>query len=147
MKTLLQLATIIMLGSILSLLSCGDDGPDLETSTDLLAGQTDDGKIWRIISIELDGLGTIDPFECLQDNNITYYPNGRYEVNEGTTKCNPNDPPGLQGSWSLDEANAELTVIIGDSSMMWEVEQLTENYHRLNGPFDGGNRTYVLENI
>ncbi len=127
------------------LVQCGEDGPDITSSEDLLAGTTNTGKIWRITSIELEGLGTIDPFSCLEDNNITYFRGGRYEINEGTTKCDIDDPPGLLGSWDLDERQSTLTIFLPDSTVTWDVVQLRDNVHRISRLFDGGRRTYVLE--
>lgn len=133
--------------SIIGISSCYDDGTDPLTSTELLAGDTNSGKIWRITAIELEGLGSIDPYICLQDNNITYFRSGRYEVNEGTTKCNIDDPPGLQGSWNLSEREATITILLPDSTMTWDVELLRGDIHRITADFQGGRRTYVLEAI
>lgn len=115
------------------------------TSTDLLAGRSDDGKIWRITSIELEGLGRIEPFECLQDNNITYYPSGRYEVNEGISKCDPEAPPAFLGSWELNRSESILTIQIEDSIAVWDITYLREDVHPISRRFYEGERTYILQ--
>jgi hypothetical protein len=122
-------------------MSCGDDSSAI-SNEEFLAGRTAEGKNWRITLIEVE-LGSIDPFPCVADNNITYFPNGRYEVNEGTTKCDPLDPPAYLGSWILDDRT--LTITLDDSVRVWNLDIITSNRQEISSQFSDGERIYILE--
>lgn len=125
----------------LILLSCVEDSPRPESRSQLFAGTDQFGKTWQINEIEIE-IGTLIPHSCLTDNFITYYPNGTYEINEGASKCNPNDLPGIIGEWYLNRSENQLYVEIGDSIQIWEIEDTKEDSHRISSNFKEGYRTY-----
>lgn len=126
---------------ILFFSSCSDHGIKPESRSEQLSGTNQFGKTWQIQRIEVE-LGTLIPKTCLTDNFITYYPNGTYEINEGATKCTPDDPPGLIGNWSLDRSENRLIVEISDSTQIWDIDQTNVNSHRITSSFKEGHRSY-----
>jgi len=128
---------------LLLLTSCTEDNPRPDSRVSLFAGSDANGKTWQITQIEVS-FGTVTPNPCVTDNFITYYSNGNYDINEGATKCNPNDPPGVRGTWTLDDAEETMTVAIGDSIQTWTIEETKSESHRITSQFNDGSRTYVL---
>ncbi|MEP1033173.1 hypothetical protein [Ekhidna sp.] len=110
---------------------------------DLFSGQDAFGKTWQIQQIEID-LGTLLPNSCVTDNFITYYPNGTYEINEGATKCDPSDLPGIIGEWYLDSMEERLFVEIDDSIQVWDIDETQTDSHKITSSFKEGNRTYTF---
>ncbi len=146
MKYFKTFILLFVLFCLFFLLSCQDgDDPSL-SNTELLAGTTTSGKTWRIDKIETE-IGTVDPFECVSDNNITYFPDGRYEVNEGARKCNPTDPAAFEGTWRFSSQENQISVTIGDSIRIWLIIQLEDKVHRIESDFSDGERIYVLKPI
>ncbi|NQZ79004.1 MAG: hypothetical protein HRT61_23240 [Ekhidna sp.] len=125
----------------LIIISCSESSIRPESRSELLAGTDRFGKTWQIQEIEVE-LGTLVPKTCLTDNFITYYPDGTYEINEGATKCNPDDFPGLIGAWNLDRSQNRLFVAIGDSTQAWDIDETTRNTHQITSLFREGYRTY-----
>ena len=114
-----------------------------EMNTDKIAGKSLVGKSWSVSSIEID-LGTIIPKPCVSDNNFTYFDSGRYEVNEGTTKCSAEDPPGNVGSWFFSDDNSLVTIEVDDSVRVWSIIDIQSTVHILESDFDGDLRTYTF---
>lgn len=128
--------------TIIIITSCGTDNRD-EEITQKIAGNSLVGKSWSVSNIEID-LGTVTPKDCVSDNNFTYFESGRYEVNEGTTKCASEDPPGLVGDWFINDDNSEITIQIGDSTRIWTIIDIQSASHMLSSSFDGDLRTYTF---
>jgi len=140
MKSIQHLALCLSL--IAFICSCGsDDGVEKKFAGDELTG-----KPWSVTEIEVE-LGTLTPQPCISDNNYTYFESGRYEVNEGVTKCDPNDPPGLTGSWSLNDDESEITIQLEDSVRVWTILEVTNSIHRLSSDFDGDEIIYTFESL
>lgn len=132
----LSLISLIVIG-------CAESSPRPIDRSDLFSGQGSFGKTWQIQKIELE-LGTLQPRTCLTDNFITYYPNGTYEINEGATKCDPGDLPGVIGRWYLDSKEERLFVEIADSTQVWIIEETRSDLHRITSVFEEGDRTYTF---
>ena len=125
-------------------MACEDDNfSSLNRNETYLTNNDDFGKTWQIVDIEID-LGVLVPHSCVSDNNFTYYPDGRYEVNEGVSKCNPNDPPAWVGTWFLNENQNTMTIVLGDSIRTWDVESIGESTHRLSSFFNNDLRIYTF---
>lgn len=139
------LSFALVLGAIWLLSACGKDSQE-EIFTERISGTSFVGKPWSLTGIDIE-LGTVIPLSCIGDNNFTYFQNGRYEVNEGVTKCEATDPPGLVGSWFFNENETQITVQIEDSIRVWDIIDITSSVHRLSSNFDGDIRTYTFEAI
>ncbi|WP_370086566.1 hypothetical protein [Ekhidna sp.] len=127
----------------LVLFSCFDNGPGPISKAELIAGTSEFGKTYQIERIEID-LGTVTPHKCVTDNFITYYPNGTYEINEGATKCDPTDPPGIMGVWYMDDSETQLHVEIDNSRQVWTIEDSSSDQHQISSFFRDGRRLYTL---
>lgn len=132
----------LLLPLLVLIAGCSTPGPE-PSNLELLAGSDSFGKTYQINRIELE-LGTLIPRTCVTDNFITYFPSGRYEINEGATKCDPDAQPAVTGNWSLNERTQLLTVTINDSIQFWAVESLNERSHSITSTFREGDRTYSL---
>ena len=128
---------------ILIISSCIDHGPRPVSRAELIAGTDEFGKTYQVNEIEIE-LGTVTPHKCVTDNFITYYPNGTYEINEGATKCDPNDPPGIMGVWYMNDSQTQLFVVIEDNTQVWEIEETTSDQHRISSSFKEGHRIYTF---
>ena len=122
---------------------CHSENTRSTRRVELIAGADSFGKTWRIDRIQID-IGTVLPNTCVTDNFITYFPSGRYEINEGASKCNPNDPPGKQGQWFIDDDENQLVVEVGDSVQIWRIDFLNSDAHSITSMFAEGSRTYEL---
>ncbi len=134
---------LTLIGLIFLLTRCSSDEPRTDRRIELIAGNDSFGKTWQIDRIEIE-IGTVLPHRCVTDNFITYFPSGRYEINEGASKCNPEDPPGKQGTWFLNDDENVLTVQVGDSTQLWNINFLSSDSHSITGSFKEGSRTYEL---
>lgn len=127
----------------LIVIGCAESSPRPESRSELFSGLDEFGKTWQIQQIEIE-LGTLQPNSCVKDNFITYYPSGIYEINEGATKCNPTDLPGVVGQWYLDDTEEKLFVEIGDSIQVWDIDDTKTDSHQITSTFKEGNRTYTF---
>lgn len=130
------------------MVSCIETDESVPTREELLAGSGDGGRSYYISSVELsqdDFSGSLILNECVTDNTWIYYPNGRYEENEGRSKCEPGDPPGLVGTWTLSEDGHELLVTIGRETTVWEVLSLTDDGHEIVRTSSNGEVVFFLE--
>lgn len=145
------LKTIALLGTIFFLfllVSCSEENEPVPTRTDLLAGAGVDGRSYFINSAEVDLAdlnGTLILDECITDNTIIYYPNGRYEENEGRSKCDAEDLPGIVGSWTLINNESQLSVSYDNETEVWDILSINDNGHRLTRATEQGELTFVLE--
>ena len=145
-KTLILLCTIFFL---FFLVSCTEEdlGRAL-TRADILASETDEGRSYFISSAEIDlddVNGTLILDECVTDNTIRYFPSGRYTENEGSTTCDPNDPPGDTGSWILSPDETQLTITVFGETLVWDIISIDNNGHRVTRTDSNGQITFVFE--
>lgn len=145
-KTLILLCTIFFL---FFLVSCAEEGFSRElTRAEILAGDDDEGHSYFISSAEIDLFeinGTIILDECVTDNTIRYFPGGRYTENEGSTTCNPTDPPGDTGTWILSADETQLTITIFGETNVWNIVSIDNDGHRITRTSQDGQITYVFD--
>lgn len=135
---------IALLSSLIAMMSCHSGIPeDSITKSELLAGTNSFGKTYRIDDIEIF-LGDLTIKSCIADNFITYYPDGRYEMGEGATKCHPDDPRAVEGYWELIASDRKILLDLGDSTITWDIDQLNESRHEIGADFTEGYRLYTL---
>lgn len=121
--------------------SCEHEYPNSRSTRELISGSNEFGKTYQVSHIEIE-IGTVTPHPCVTDNFVTYFPSGRYEVNEGATKCDPNDPPALIGSWSLNRNETLLFIEIDNEEQVWEIDFVGNVSHEITSNFREGLRTY-----
>lgn len=135
-----------LLPILVLLSSCYHSDPEPNDRPFLISGNDEFGKTWRISQIEIE-LGTLVPKTCVTDNFITYFPNGNYEINEGATKCDPNDPPAIVGTWEMNSFETKIFVTIEDSLQVWTIESVDRATHRISSEFQEGDRIYSLSTV
>ncbi len=103
-----KLVIVALIGAIamVSFQSCQKD--------DSNSGGTLEGS-WIQVGSTFDGVNTWnDPDEwddCEKDDITTFNTNGTYSIDEGATKCDPDDPQiSDSGSWSLSSDKKTLTM-------------------------------------
>jgi hypothetical protein len=66
------------------------------------------------VDYELDGHLITDLYgvsgACVHDDIHTFKADGKWSVDEGASKCDPEDPQVEQGSWSMNAAQTEITL-------------------------------------
>ena len=144
----LQLQFILLACSIL-FFGCVEDPLDSHpTTSDLLAGDNLEGRSYFISSAEISLFnlnGTLKLQECVTDNTIIYYPSGRYEKNEGRTKCEIDNPPGSLGTWVVNSNETEISIIINSEEEVWRIENVTSQGHTLTRTTTDGEITFILK--
>ncbi len=147
LKTLLLLGTIFFL---FFLVSCAEEENPAPAKSELLAGDSNNGRSYFISSaeIDLDAVdGTLVLDECVTDNTIIYYPSGRYDENEGRTKCNAEDPPGTSGNWTFLNDETQIVIELEGERHIWDIESINSNSHRISRATNDGQLTFVLERL
>ena len=127
---------------ILLIISCSEDSTPVSRDV-LLAGNDASGKTWAITGIQLER-GSLIVENCIADNIIRYFPNGRYTVSEGLELCNGDDPIAWEGTWSLSTDETQLFIILPDSSLTWGIESLNDRTQIISSVFDGDLETHTL---
>lgn len=119
MKVSKFLPMVLFLG-VLSFSSCNDDDDDEDpappTRTELLTGRNWMVEGYNIEpAIDIDGDGTQEnnliPFiaACNLDDFYDFNVDGSYTIEEGASKCDPNDPTIVQsGDWLWNSDNTRL---------------------------------------
>ncbi len=108
----------------LNLMACADSPLSFR---ELIAGQN--GKVWRLTDIQQDGIH-LDVSGCLADNRLAFQPDGRFILNLGISKCNPEEPDVFQRNWVFNEA--ETYLLLSDDpnnnslATSYEIIQLSE---------------------
>ncbi len=145
LKALVFIGTIFIL---FFLVSCSEEETVAPTRSELLAGNSDDGRSYFISSAEIDLAdvdGTLILDECVTDNTIIYYPGGRYEENEGRTKCNVEDDPGAVGTWLMINDETQISIELNGENEIWDIQSINANSHRISRPTNDGLLTFVME--
>ena len=118
---------------------------------ELLAGTDTEGRSYYLASARIENIddisGTLSLDECVTDNTTVYYRTGKYEQNEGRTKCNADDPPGFEGSWSFNDDETQLTIHVSEEIQTWDIVNLNDNSHEIKREITSGIITYVMKRI
>jgi len=145
----LVLSTLFILAILI--VGCVEHQPQpILTTSELLSGDDPSGRSYFISSAEIslfDLNGTLQLDECVTDNTIIYYPNGRYEENEGRTKCEIENPPGSTGTWEVTSRETEIIIIIDGVAEEWSIESVTDHVHKLTRTTLDGKITFVMERL
>lgn len=132
---------------VLAVASCKKDDP---TTTELLT----DADGWIFVSATIDP-PLIDPVSgtsitdfyaqldaCEKDDISFFKENGTYIIDEGATKCDPNDPQTVTGSWTL-SADEKIITVDGEN---WEIVSISKSSLRVKlnfvEPYTGV--TYII---
>jgi hypothetical protein len=143
-------------GILLMVGGCREDvNPTPATYSQLLTGT--ESKSWRLTTIRVidDGqdsgpINVQQAFDnCIADDLYVFFANDvrTFEVHEGATKCNPNDPDVfVENTWSLVNATATLTFVMPlltmSSAIPFTIKNLTENSLTVEYYFSDINLSY-----
>ena len=124
---------MIILGS--AFISCKKD--EEKTAKDFLV----DNSCWNLVKLEQkqdngtwnDLSGLVLGEACSADDCYKFSSDNKYEINEGASKCDPDDDQVYEtGTWSLSADNKTLTMTTSDGDTQGgEVEELTEGTLKL----------------
>lgn len=90
---------------------------------------------WKIIAIQASFLGmTNDAYaeleDCEKDNFISFKTDKTVEIDEGATKCNPDDPQiRIEGHWNMFENDTKIQL----DSIDYNILELTDRKFKING--------------
>ncbi len=133
-KLIKPLFTVLMLGAVVFISSCDkDDEPKPKTKTELISAH-----VWKMTRLKL---GTLegDPETCLADDSYEYKIDFEYRFSEGATKCDPDFPTTITGTWEFKSNETILAVSQTESgvtiTLNYTILELTEDKLRLKFDF------------
>ena len=119
---------ILIIGFSVILHSCKKPEPEPKdplTNEQLLTGE------WQLITFTKNGVSMIEP--CSADDIFEFNVSKRYYGNEGTLKCNENDPTVFaEGSWEFKDDNRILRFPFYGDINDFKVNKLTETEMELS---------------
>ena len=131
MKTPILQTTIIlaMLPMFFSFISCEKDHEIKPDKISLLTDGT-----WKISSLmvepAIDWFGTpvtnvyAQLPECVRDNLTIFKSNGTVNFDEGPSKCDPNEPQTITGSWAFNPDQTILSLTSEGETESWKITRL-----------------------
>lgn len=124
MKTTIRTAAAFLCACALAIVGCKKDEP---TPTEILTA----GTCWKMTLLEgydtVNKLWVSSPIEdCDADNCFTFKANQDFIVEEGTTKCYPDDPQSTKGTWSLSSDGKKLSLTDSGDTSVGDIVELVE---------------------
>lgn len=117
MKTLTFLLLITCL--TLFFFSCKKDDPEL-TRTDLLTL-----KSWKRTAVKVSGVDSQQD-ECSANDVYTFFKDASYSLDEGVTKCLPDDDQVISGNWNFVDSESKIRISFSGISLFnKEIIELT----------------------
>lgn len=117
MKTLIFLFALISLTLLFS--SCKKDDPEL-TKTDLLTL-----KSWKRTALKVSGVDSQQD-ECSSNDIHTFFKDASYSLDEGATKCLPDDDQVISGNWNFVDGESKIRISFSGISLFnKEIIELT----------------------
>ena len=140
-----KVSTIIIVGMLCLFAACKKDKSESARMNLITTGTWKLNGLTAQPGLDLDGDGVIDNNifmlydVCEKDNIYSFKKNGEYEINEGTSKCDPSDPQVNTSDWKF--VNNETEIIIdGDRG---KIEELTSNILVIRGEAQGQTFTFT----
>lgn len=120
MKITLKITALLLFIGIFA--SCKKDKL---TPTEILTA----GTCWKMVLLEgydpANNLWISVPVDdCEADNCFAFKADQTLSVDDGTAKCDPNDPQTTQGSWSLSDDGKKLSLSDSGDSQVGEIVEL-----------------------
>ncbi len=122
MKTNWMKLSALLFAGMFIFAACSSE--DDKTKTELLTAQS-----WKATHIYIENVDVIGDFdECDADDLTTYFEDGNYQVDEGATKCDPENPQIVEeGTWSFNADETELTTVSDGLTMVYTIITLNES--------------------
>jgi len=141
MKKLLLILTVIMV----FVSSCTED----KSNTELLTGTDWRISAWTVSPAILgitDWYANMEP--CEKDDSFSFNSDGSASIDEGASKCDPDDPQTETGTWSFNSDETLLTIIADGETQSWEIIDLTNKVLKIKwvntDPDDGTTYTFTI---
>ena len=140
-----QLKTIITIGVLIACVACKKENK--ENRMDLLTSGS-----WKMIAFTIDpgydydGDGDIDTDlfavteACVKDDIFSFKRNGAFEVDQGLTKCDANDPQLYTTDWEF--TNNERSIVI--SGEEYDIEELSSTRLKISQHYAGEQSVITL---
>lgn len=107
LRTTYYLLSVVIVGGLVFLSSCGKDDPKPKTKTDLISGVT-----WKVTHLKIDA-DEGSPETCFADNEFSFASNGTYTETENV-KCATDDPASTTGTWQFKTNETIVSVSFTD---------------------------------
>lgn len=110
-----RIALLASLAAACTFTACSKDD-DPKSASEILTGRS-----WVVTSIneEISKGVAIDPYssfdDCFKDNQLKFNAGRELVYDEGNTKCDPQDPQSMKGTWSLSNNDKTLEAKISMS--------------------------------
>ncbi len=119
-----------------TLTMCSKEKEETKTKTELITMAP-----WKFSSITQNGIDVsfYHP-ACLKDNTMTFATTGTYLEEEGSTKCNPDDPQTKTWNWHFGENETKLVM----DTAAFNIVQLSESSLVLSYQIVLGSATQTL---
>lgn len=143
------IALLLVGGIASSSISCKKDDDDnnntpAKTKTEILTSHAWKVNSWTIDPPYDNGDGTFtsdrlaDMEACDKDNFITFQADGKLLYDEGTQKCDPDDPQTDPGTWALLDNETKMSI----DGLTLNVKSFEENKIELTDSFEEDGTTY-----
>lgn len=120
------ITSVLLFSCLLTASSCKKD----ISRTELLTSGS-----WKLIALQTDFFGVpadayADMEDCEKDNLFTFKTDNTIDLDEGPTKCDPNDPQTRnEGPWTLFDNDTKINM----DSIDFEILELTKSRFKING--------------
>ncbi len=134
MKNALKTAVSLLLVCAFAVVGCKKDDP---SPTEILTA----GTCWKMTLLEgfdtANNLWVAVPIEdCDADNCFTFKADQSFSVEEGSTKCDPDDPQTSTGTWSLSDDGKKLSLSDSSTSDVGTIVELVSGKLVYEATFD-----------
>jgi hypothetical protein len=120
----------------ITLTSCSKEKEETKTKMELITKAP-----WKFSSITRNGIDVSFYYPaCLKDNTMTFATTGTYIEDEGSTKCNPDDPQSKTWNWHFGENETKLVM----DTASFNIVQLSESSLILSYQIVLGSATQTL---
>jgi len=99
------------------------------------------GNKWKLNAAEtipaIPGINALNYLEeCYKDNIYTFLPGGTLSVDEGSSKCNVENPQVITGEWKLSHDEEQLDLKYADIDHNFKLLELTEEKMKVQSTLD-----------
>lgn len=132
-RILKKIVTAAAISATIFIASCDKDQTVIPvTRTEILSG-----KNWKITALTVDparNYGVFGPSvtdwyaqyrDCEKDNLYYYSKDKMMNFDEGSTKCNPNDPQTIAGTWTLNTDETVITQVVNKDTKSINISELS----------------------
>lgn len=145
--------SLLLLAGSLAFVSCEKDKDiDADQPDKILTSGT-----WKLTALTVDpaidwfGTSVTNVYAqlpaCSKDDLTTFQSNGTVKFDEGTSKCNTNDPQTVTALWALSNDQKTISVTMNGETESWKINQLSKTTVQVDyeqEDEDGSGLTYTF---